>query len=145
MDFNGTFEVNAPISEVYSFIMDANKLSSCIPDLKDLSVVSPDEFNIVVRAGVAFIKGDFKINMKVVEKTEPTHAKIKGNGQGLGGTLDLEADLDMKEANGGTVRVWKADAKVGGKIASVGQRMIGRQAEKIINELFDGIKKNLSK
>ncbi len=145
MDFNGTFEVKAPISEVYNFIMDAKKLSSCIPDLKELSVVGPEEFNIVVRAGVAFIKGDFKINMKVVEKNEPTHAKIKGSGQGLGGTLDLEANLDMKEANGGTLMDWKADAKVGGKITSVGQRMIGRQAEKIINELFEGIKNNLSK
>ena len=144
MDFSGTFEVKASVSDVYHFILDPNKLSSCIPGLKELSVVSPDEFNVVVRAGVAFIKGDFKINMKVVEKNEPTHAKIKGNGQGLGGTLDLEAIIDMKEANGGTSMDWKADAKVGGKIASVGQRMIGRQAEKIITELFDGIKKNLS-
>ena len=142
MDFNGTFTVKAPASEVYKFILDPKKLGGCIPGFKELSVVSPDEFNVVVRAGVAFIKGDFKINMKIMEKEEPKYAKITGNGQGLGGTLDLEATINLKEENGEAYMEWKADAKVGGKIASLGQRMIGRQAEKIITELFEGIKKN---
>ncbi|MCL4341151.1 MAG: carbon monoxide dehydrogenase subunit G [Candidatus Thermoplasmatota archaeon] len=142
MDFNGTFTAKAPASEVYKFILDPHKLGSCIPGFKELSVLSPDEFNVVVRAGVAFIKGDFKINMKVVEKEAPKYAKITGNGQGLGGTLDLEATINLTEDNGNTSMEWKADAKVGGKIASLGQRMIGRQAEKIITELFEGIKKN---
>jgi carbon monoxide dehydrogenase subunit G len=142
MDFNGTFTVKAKAEDVYKFVLNPEKLGACIPGFKELSVVSPDEFNVVVRAGVAFIKGDFKITMKVAEKEEPKFARITGNGQGLGGTLDLDASLHLTESNGETSMEWKAEAKVGGKIASLGQRMIGRQAEKIITELFDGIRNN---
>jgi carbon monoxide dehydrogenase subunit G len=38
---------------------------------------------------------------------------------------------------------WSADALVGGRIASVGQRLLSGQAEKIIKELFGCLQKQL--
>ena len=52
--------------------------------------------------------------------------------------------LDLSEADGKTKMDWKADAKVGGKLGSMGQRLIGGQAQKIIKELFDNLEKKLS-
>ena len=111
-----------------------------MPDLKKLTVKSPDEFVAEIRAGVSFIKGDFTMNFKVVEKDRPGHAKLVARGSGMGSTIDLETVMDLMDTTPGTKMDWKADARVGGRIASVGQRLLDGQAQKIVNQLFDCLK-----
>lgn len=144
MNFDGTFEVNATSEKVFKTVMDPNEVASCIPGFKSLNIISPEEYSVVVRVGIAFIKGDFNIKFKVVEREENKHAKLSGNGQGLGGTVDLEAIMDLSEVGGKTKMDWKADARIGGKLGSMGQRLIGGQAQKIIKELFENLEKKVS-
>lgn len=144
MNFDGTFEVDANRDKVFETIMNPNEISSCIPGFKELNVISPDEYSVIVRVGLAFIKGDFNIKFKVVERTAGEHAKLTGNGMGMGGTVDLQAIMDLAEDNGKTKMDWKAEAKVGGKLGAMGQRIIGGQAQKIIKELFACLEKKLS-
>jgi len=119
-------------------ILDPNQISQCMPDLQKLDVKSPDDFNAVVKAGVSFIKGDFNLHFLVVEKTPTTHAKMTAHGTGIGSTVDMEMFIDLADVPaGGTSMKWSAEAKIGGRIASVGQRLIQSQAEKIIKNLFD--------
>lgn len=144
MHFEGTFEVKAPKEKVFSIIMDPNQISKCMPDLQKLEVKSQDDFTAVVRAGVSFIKGDFSLHFLTVEKTPPTHAKLTARGSGIGSTIDMETMMDLSDvAAGGTAMKWSADAKIGGRIASVGQRLINGQAEKIIKQLFDCLRTTL--
>lgn len=144
MNFDGTFEVNADKSMVFETIMNPNEISGCIPGFKSLNVVSPEEYSVVVRVGLAFIKGDFNIKFKVVESEPSTHAKLTGSGTGMGGTLDLEATIDLSEDSGKTKMDWKAEAKVGGKLGAMGQRLIGGQAQKIIKEMFSCLEKKFN-
>jgi uncharacterized protein len=138
MHFDGTFNVKAKSDKVYSMILDPNQISQCMPDLQKLDVKSPDDFVAVVRAGVSFIKGDFTLHFLTVEKTPNSHAKLTAHGTGIGSTVDIEMFIDLAEGpDAGTSMKWSADAKIGGRIASVGQRLIQSQAEKIIKSLFD--------
>jgi len=138
LHFEGTFNVKAAPEKVYSMILDPNQISQCMPDLQKLDVKSPDDFTAVVKAGVSFIKGDFTLHFLTVEKTPNSHAKLTGHGTGIGSTVDMEIYIDLaKSADGGTSMKWSADAKIGGRIASVGQRLLQGQAEKIIKGLFD--------
>jgi uncharacterized protein len=138
LHFEGTFDVKASREKVFSIIMDPNQISQCMPDLQKLDVKSPDDFIAVVKAGVSFIKGDFTLHFLVVEKTPNSHAKMTAHGTGIGSTVDMEMLIDLIDGpNGGTSMKWSAEAKIGGRIASVGQRLIQSQAEKIIKNLFD--------
>lgn len=140
MHFDGTFNVKAPKEKVFSIIMDPNQISKCMPDLQKLEVKSPEDFTATIKAGVSFIKGDFVLRFQTVEKTPPTHAKMVGHGTGIGSTVDIDMLLDLSDAaDGGTSMKWSADAKIGGRIASVGQRLLSGQAEKIIKQLFDSL------
>ena len=144
MHFEGTFEVKAPKEKVYSIVMDPNQISKCMPDLQKLDVKSPDDFTAIIKAGVSFIKGDFTLRFQTAEKTPPTHAKLNAHGTGIGSTVDMETIMDFSDsADGGTLMKWSADAKIGGRIASVGQRLLNGQAEKIIKQLFDCLKTTL--
>ncbi|MHB2035494.1 MAG: SRPBCC family protein [Nitrososphaerales archaeon] len=144
MHFEGTFEVKAPKEKVFSIVMDPNQISKCMPDLQKLDVKSPEDFTATIRAGVSFIKGDFILHFLAVEKTAFTHAKLTAHGTGIGSTVDMETFMDFSDsADGGTTMKWSADAKIGGRIASVGQRLLNGQAEKIIKQLFDCLKTTL--
>lgn len=137
MHFEGVFNVKAPKEKVFGILMDPNEISQCMPDLQKLDVKSPDEFTVIVRAGVSFIKGDFTLHFNVVEKNAPTHAKLTAHGTGIGSTVDMETVMDISDTQeGGTSMKWAADAKVGGRVASLGQRLLDGQAEKIIRQLF---------
>lgn len=119
-------------------MLDPNEISKCMPDLQKLDVKSQDDFNAVVKAGVSFIKGDFNLHFLTVERTPNSHAKITAHGTGIGSTVDIDMFMDLASgSNGGTSMKWSAEAKIGGRIASVGQRLIQSQAEKIIKNLFD--------
>ena len=136
--------MKAPKEKVFTMMMDPNQISQCMPDLQKLEIKSPDEFTAVVKAGVSFIKGDFTIHFTEVEKTPSTHAKLVGHGTGIGSTVDLDAVMDMADtSSGGTSMKWVAEARVGGRIASVGQRLLNGQAEKIIKGLFECLQTKL--
>ncbi len=138
MHFDGTYTIKASRRDVFGLLTDPRQISKCMPDLQKLDVKSEDEFTVVVRAGVAFIKGDFTLNFKVAEKDPPTHAKLVARGSGMGSAIDLQATMDLAdEGKAGTTLKWQAYATVGGRIASVGQRLLNSQAEKIVNQLFD--------
>ena len=138
MHFDGTFNVKASKEKVFTTILDPNEISKCMPDLQKLDVKSQDDFTAVVKAGVSFIKGDFTLHFTVTEKNPSSHAKLLAHGTGIGSTIDLETIMDLADMpEGGTSMKWVAEAKVGGRIASVGQRLISGQAEKIIKQLFD--------
>jgi uncharacterized protein len=145
LHFEGTFNTKASKDKVYSFVLDPNQISQCMPDLQKLEVKSPDDFIAIVKAGVSFIKGDFTLHFTTVERTPPTHAKLNARGNGIGSTVDLETVMDFTDApEGGTTMKWSAEAKIGGRIASVGQRLISGQAEKIVKSLFDCLQGKLA-
>ncbi len=138
MHFDGTFNVKAKPEKVYSTILDPNQISQCMPDLQKLEVKSADDYTAIVKAGVSFIKGDFNLHFLVVEKTPNSHAKLTAHGTGIGSTVDMETVMDIADGpDGGASMKWTADAKIGGRIASVGQRLLEGQAQKIIKNLFD--------
>ena len=58
--------------------------------------------------------------------------------------MDLTAVMDLIEASGKTTMNWSANVSVGGKIGSLGQRVMAGQAEKIIKQMFDSIEESLS-
>ena len=140
MHFDGTFEVKAPREKLYNLLMDPNQVSSCMPGFKGIEITSPEDYTIVLKVGVAFIKTEVKMHMLVKEAQSPSHAKLVGNGVSSSGNLDMEVTADLVEENGQTTMKWAAEANVSGKLASMGQRMITGQAEKIIKNMFDCLK-----
>jgi len=143
MNFDGVYEVKAPRDKVWDFVIDPNKIGQCFPDLKSLQIESEDKFNVVARVGIGFMKGDFKFQMAIVEKNPPSHARLKGTGTGVGSSLDMDTSIDLAETADGSRLNYKADVKIGGTLAGVGQRVIGGAAEKSISEVFSCVKRKL--
>ena len=143
LNFDGTYQIKAPREKVWDFVIDPNKIGKCLPDLKNLEVGADNKFTAIARVGIGFMKGDFKFQLAIVEQTPPSHARLKGTGTGVGGSVNMDTSIDLAEADGGTKLAYKADVQIGGTLASVGQRVIGGTAEKTIADVFSCVKKQL--
>jgi hypothetical protein len=143
LNFEGTYEVKAPRERVWDFVIDPNKIGKCLPDLKSFEVEAENKFTAVARVGIAFMKGDFKFQLAIIEKNPPSHARLKGSGTGVGSSVNMDTSIDLAEAEGGTKLTYKADVQIGGTLASVGQRVIGGTVEKAVAQVFSCVKKQL--
>src|SRR2546427_8970946 len=128
------------MKDVFDVMTDPKQISKCMPDLQKLDVKSKEEFTVVVKAGVSFIKGDFTLNFRLVESEPPAHAKLVARGSGIGSVVDLETIIDLSDSgDGGTLMKWQAEGKGGGRNASVRQRRLSSQATKETNQLFESL------
>ena len=145
MEFSGSEIIKAPREKVFDFLTDPKNFSSGIPDIKKIEIISPEKFKVVAKLGISFLRGTFTIDFDVVEKERPSHTRLKGHGTGVGSAVDLDIVVDLEEQDSNTIMKWKADAKVSGMLASLGQRMLGSVAEKIVREIFENIHKGVEK
>ncbi len=143
MDYEGTFTTKAPPERVFEFLLNPNEISKCLPDLQSVDVKSEDKFDAVARIGIGAIRGNFTFHLAVVEKEPPRHARLKAQGSGSGSRIDLDATMDLEPANGGTNMKWRAETKLGGLVATIGQRLVSGTAEKTVNDFFNCIKQKL--
>jgi carbon monoxide dehydrogenase subunit G len=117
-----------------------------MPGLQKVDVKSPDEFDAVVRVGVSFIRGDFTLHFRSTEKERASGARFAVHGTGMGSAVDMEITLAITAGKDtGASMKWQADATVNGKVASLGQRLMEAQAEKIIREFFDCFRQKLER
>jgi len=132
------------MARVYELVTDPKRIAGCIPDLQQIEVRSNDEFDAVVKVGVSFIRGDFVLRFRIIDKHPQSGLGLKVHGTGLGSAVDMEIRVVLSEREaGGTSMNWEAEASVSGKIASLGQRLMESQAEKIIRQFFDCLRERL--
>src|SRR3990172_4434972 len=124
MKFEGTYEVQAPRDRVWAFVIDPNKIGKCLPDLQSLEIEGEDKFTARVRVGIGFIKAEFKFHLMIIEKKPPSYARLRGIGTSSGNSLDMDTAIALTEIPSGTKLSYKADVKVAGAMAGLGQRIM---------------------
>ena len=144
MHFEGDFDVAASQERVFEIVTDPRQVAGCMPGLKKIDVKSAGAFDALIKIGAGFVKGDFAMRFKLEERTPPSRAKMIAHGTGLGSAVDLEIVVKIGEASKGRTSMnWAAEARVSGKLASIGQRLMESTAQKIIGQFFDCFREKL--
>src|SRR4029078_12231051 len=95
-----------------------------MPGCESMNEVAPDQFEAVMKVGVASVKGTYKGEVSTKDKKAPSHYVLRGQGSGGRGFMQGDVAIDLDEAGGQTVLKYSTDAKIGGLIASVGRRTL---------------------
>jgi carbon monoxide dehydrogenase subunit G len=144
MKFEGTVEIRAPRDRVWAFLMDPNQVGACGPGVETIDIVDETHFKARAKVGIGFISARFVVDMEIAERTEPDRAVIRARGKAPGSTVDATATMALRDgADGATTMEWAADVMIGGRIASVGARLIEGTANKMIGQTFDCIRSRL--
>ena len=110
-----------------------------MPGCESMTEAGPDQYEAVMKVGVASVKGTYKGKVAIKDKQVPAHYVLSGEGSGGPGFMQGDVAIDLEELSGQTVLKYSADAKVGGLIASVGQRMLSGVTRMMVDQFFKKI------
>ena len=136
MKIEGRYTFKAPTEKVWAVLLDPQIMAQCMPGCEDLKEVGPDQYEATMKIGVAAVKGTYKGKISIKERRPPSHYVLCGEGSAAPGFMQGEVIIDLEEKDGETVLKYSTDAKVGGLIAGVGQRMIGGIARMMVDQFF---------
>ena len=144
MKIAGTANLPATPAEVWSLLTDPARLSRLLPGCERLDPDGPDRFKAAVKFGIAAISGKYAGTLEFLHKKPPHSLTLKMDGRGLPGFVTGEARIDLTARGNDTELAYAGEARVGGMIASVGQRMLEAGARKIVQQFFDAARAELA-
>ncbi len=133
----GAAEVDASRQEVWDMLMDPSTLDAIIPGSHGVRKVSDTEFEAEVTLGVGPVKGLYTAEIVLSDMEEPEAVTLSGVTRGALGTGQGKGRVTLTEVEGGGTNVAYAyEAEIGGKVASVGGRLLDGAANVVIGEFF---------
>ena len=138
MEMTGTRIIAAPRDVVWAHLNSAETLKACIPGCEELTGSAEEGFEATVKQKVGPVKATFKGAVTVSDAVPPESYRIAGEGKGgVAGFAKGGADVRLAEVPDGTELSYAVDAKVGGKIAQLGSRLIDSFAAKMADQFFE--------
>ncbi len=139
MELEGERRIPLPRSQVWTALNDPDVLRACIPGCRSLDKTSATSFAARVTSKIGPVSASFSGTVELSDIVAEEAYTISGHGQGgvagfaKGGARVTLAD----DGEAGTRLAYKADAEIGGKLASVGSRLLEGAARKTADQFFD--------
>lgn len=141
MELNGTTLIAADRETVWTHLNSAETLAACIPGCQELTGTPEDGFEAVVKQKVGPVSATFKGQVTLTDVVAPESYTITGEGKGgVAGFAKGAANVSLTEAEGGTELSYAVEARVGGKLAQLGSRIIDGFARKMAEAFFERFK-----
>ena len=139
MKIEGQHTFDAPREAVWNAVMDPEVIARTIPGCDNLEQVGDTEFKGAMKIKVGPVQGNFQGHVTLYNLNPHDSYRLKLKGQGPAGFVDGDGLLTLTEEQGKTVLAYDIDAKVGGRIASVGQRLVESSAKVVSRQALEGL------
>ena len=135
MEMSGEYQIPANRSEVWKALNNPIILQASIPGCTELETIDAHHLKATVALKIGPVSAKFKGEVELSDIIEPESYRISGEGKG-------GANVTLEEINDGTLLKYKVDAKIGGKLAQLGSRLIDSTSKKLAGKFFDNFVKN---
>jgi hypothetical protein len=137
MKLEGKYRVPAPRPQVWTVLQDANLLARVLPGCEKLETVGENKYSAVVKIQVGPLQGTFSGTILLGDMVAPESYTMDFDGKGALGFVKGKGAVRLVEVEGATDVHYTGDASIGGRIASVGQRLMETSARALIEQTFD--------
>jgi carbon monoxide dehydrogenase subunit G len=134
MEIEGTHQFDAPVTSVWDALLNPSVLAKAMPGGDQLERVGENDYKAAMNVRVGPVQGRFEGQVTLTDIVVHKSYRMKVSGTGAQGFLNGEGALALAENDGGTLLTYTGDVQVGGRIASVGQRLIDSTAKSIIRQ-----------
>ncbi|MCK2016228.1 SRPBCC family protein [Peribacillus frigoritolerans] len=146
MEGKGSLNLPAGIEKSWDVLLDSEVLKRCIMGCKKLELVEENKYEADISMGVASVKGDYSTTIELANINKPISYQMIVKGEGGPGSIEAVADITLESVDeNNTVLSYSFEAEVGGKVAMVGQRMLGGVSKLVIKDFFKKFGKELKK
>lgn len=142
MKLEGDFLFDAPLEQVWEALLDPEVLAATMPGCEKLDRVD-GQYRGDLNVKVGPIQGKFSGKVDLRDIDPPKGYTMIVDGQGAPGFVKASAVVKLEHEGEATRMRYSADAQVGGKIASVGQRLLEASARAITKQSLEGLHENI--
>ena len=146
IDIKQSFDVDAPIDEVWAFVTDPQRVVSCMPGASLDEAIDERHFRGSIRVKVGAITATYKGKVEMTEVDERGHAvEIRAAGTETGGGTATGAVKSSLVAidGGGTRVVADASVELTGKIMQMGRGMIQGVSDLLFQQFVTTVRAQL--
>jgi 2-furoyl-CoA dehydrogenase large subunit len=133
----GEATVAAPAERVWAMLLDPATLQTVIPGCHHVEKISDSHFRAEVTIGIGPVKGRYRAEVKLLDPDPPRAVTLGGSAEGALGFGHGEGRINLvPNQNGTTTLRYVYNAAIGGKVASIGGRLLDGAARVIIGQFF---------
>jgi len=146
MHIDNQFEVAAPPDRVYAFLLDVNRVVTCMPGAELAEVVDPTTFKGRVKIKVGPITVSYNGTARIVERDEAGRAatlQAEGRETTGPGSARATARMTVEDAEAGSLVRLDTDLTVAGRIANFGRGVMEDVSKRLVSQMADCIKASL--
>ena len=137
MELSHTRFVPAAPARVWEALNDPETLKACIPGCESFVRESDQVWSATVNTRVGPVSARFAGRVELADVNPPVGYTLRFSGQGgAAGFASGEAKVTLAPTAGGTDVAYTANAKIGGKLAQIGSRLVDGAAAKIADDFF---------
>lgn len=132
---------------VWQFLWDVERVARCLPGCREARAIVPHERYAAVvgeRIGPFSVTFPLEIQILEVEEGRRLRAQAAGRDSAMGSSLRATLDLTVDPRGDGSVLQVVSDAAVLGRLGTLGQGMIQRKADQIMEQFAAAIREALA-
>jgi carbon monoxide dehydrogenase subunit G len=142
MKLSGEYVFAADVQEVWDALFDPSVLAAVLPGCEKLELVDGSYLG-EIKVKVGPIQGKFTGKVDLLDQVPPKSYRMVIDGKGAQGFVKATARIALEPQGTSTKITYDSDAQVGGKIATVGERLIETSAKAIVKQSLEGLGENV--
>lgn len=132
--------------QLWVLLNDPEVLQAATPGCEKLSRVGDDQYVAHLKLGVAAIRGSYQGQVSLRDKVEPERYTLVIDASGSAGFVQGSAQFVLEPVDEGHTRLtFDGEARVGGLIAGVGQRLLDGVAKILVGQFFKGLRQEIQR
>lgn len=144
MKIEGEYTFDGSREAVWEIMRDPEVLASALPGAKSLDQVSENEYQGEMQVRIGPVSGLFSGNVAISDEVPPESMTMTVEGHGKPGFVKGTGAVKLIAQEGDkTLMQYQGDMQVGGRLASVGQRMMDSVSKSLLKQGLDSINQAL--
>jgi hypothetical protein len=137
MKVDGSFLFDTTDADaVWRALTTPESITACLPGCEGLEETGQGEYRVTMRVGIGPIRGSYTGTVRIADIDVPSRYTMTVDATGSGGFANGQGAVRLAAADGAIEVRYAGQVAVGGRIASVGQRMVGGAARMIIEKFL---------
>jgi carbon monoxide dehydrogenase subunit G len=146
MLIEGKFTLQAPIQQVWDFLLDPETLITCIPGAEKMEAIDDRTYESIVKQKVGPISVKFQFTTTLAEMDPPRYLKAAGTGEEVhkAGTFSQSTIVNLTEVSEDSVEVsYSSNVSLVGRLSTFGDRIMRAKAKEMGEEVTKNFQERL--